>query len=1043
MALKKINENPKISDIILFEITTPGADGCFDANPYKVDSLIVYYVERDFLGSNFGEYTKVTISDQLQTKLNNAEKAVCDNPSLENVIALEQLKAEINSAQQKTTFYYKDRTAIKVVGTRDFPAWLSSDVENAFLKLEPEDPEGNLQYGRFTYEWNPNAKIREGDYFVCWTWTPLPDGEKLSAHLHFTIEGDGHAVSTIPTHVTAENKYETLLERYLPELYKYTLANQDITPQTTEQFNLAVAKGFTFIEDMANQLIDLFDANALHESMLAYLSNLFSIKLRSSDSTLWRRQIKEAVPLFKKKGTLGGLEQAFAQSGMTLNSFTQYWQLVSPYTWVQVFKVAESLIFDLDKDTLILPLNLDNFSLELKRAGTTEYVSVSSDNVTFQTGDDGIIRMSWIGDQLSMNSIDLYQGDMLKVMYQFKEINSPSQQAIENYVRLLPLMDQRNEEDQEYPLKNWNVRLIDEQDPLFDILIPVKHPFHDPLQFGWYRTEFAYSENIYNAEEYNGSTRPSFDACRIDKNFIDPCGSCLSSSYSVDIGVEELSNDRMFEAQEILKEFTPFHAEIHTINFTGEVNEFIQSPVEQIDTLITIDYSQFVLSGNSNPFFNRNMDGALSNWIVTREDLAEQITVLSGHTGLAYNDRVIFIAPDFNLQSLGIIWDNHLLQILSPSANTGEYTIDNIEGSIAHVASPVIEPLDKSAFTFRLVNVTFKSVNSSISQDNLIKLSDEELNLSELSIRTNWDVENTPNYNGGSWKVLIPAYSATAYEIKEIVDGFVVLIGDSNLPNIDTTNVSYSLLNELDEIIETSTKGILDITQRGYVNLNENAILNIEDFIKLGDFLYYNGNEYLISGFDGLNFWIEDYVDGDAVGVTLQTRRVVVEKGTGYFGYRGLKLITSADHEAEFEMIDVSNTSVEEDIESNSHFKENYLFKIGDEFYKIASIDADNVILDGREQDWMTLDAGGTSVEYSIIHFPKKQVNVGFVVFDYLGRDGYDPVIREIFSEIDQNTAMVALSTPKSSGVQENVSQQEGISIEIETKDGETLKGDL
>jgi len=52
---------------------------------------------------------------------------------------------------------------------------------------------------------------------------------------------------------------------------------------------------------MANQLIDLFDANALHESLLNYLSNLFAIKLRSSDPTLWRRQIKEAIPLFKKR----------------------------------------------------------------------------------------------------------------------------------------------------------------------------------------------------------------------------------------------------------------------------------------------------------------------------------------------------------------------------------------------------------------------------------------------------------------------------------------------------------------------------------------------------------------------------------------------------------------------------------------------------------------------------------------------------------------------------------------------------------------------
>lgn len=1044
MTIKRINENPKITDTILLEIECPNANGCFDSDPYKVDSVVIYYVERDFLGVNYGEYTDSNIPDYLQKKLNDAKKALCDNPNESNSQRLLEVEIEIESASQKNTMYYKDRVAIKVIGSEGYPAWIGTDIENSQLTLQQTDPEGNSQFGHFTYEWNPQGSIREGDYFVCWTWTPLAAGEKLSAHIHFNVDGDGRAVLILPSHNTAENKYETLLERYLPEMYKFTLADTDITPQVTEKLNLAVAKGFTFLEDMANQIIDLFDANALHESMLTYLSNTFAVKLKSNDPTLWRRQIKEAIPLFKKKGTLSGLQEAFAQSGMLLNSFTQYWQLTSPYTFVQTFKVIDTPIFKLEKQSLILPLDPNNFELSVKRVDETNYTVVGSENVSFDdSNEDGIIRMTWIGDQLSAGGVSIYEGDRIKIMYQYRSIDSPSEQTLENYIRLLPLKDLRDEDDQEYPPKNWNVRLIAEDDPLFDTLIPVRHPFADPIQFGWVRTEFAYSENIYNAEEYNGSTRPTFDPCKIDKAFIDPCGACLSSSYSVDIGVEELSNDRMLEAQDILREYTPFHAQIHSINFTGEVNEFVQSPVEQVDTLVTFDYVQTVLSGNSNPFFYRNMEGAQSNWVITREDLTDQITVSTGNIGLAYNDNVMFISPDHNLRSLGVDVYSHLLEILGPSANAGTYNISDVQNNVANVSSAVVEPLDKTAFTFKLSNIIYGNSNSTILQKDLAQLTDSTLDFASLGVKTQWDIDNTPNYTGGSWKILIPAYSAIPYEIKEVIENTLILDGDNNLPIITTSNVSYTLLDDADEIVETSTTGNLDITRRALVNLNDALILNIHDFIKTGDYLYYNGVEYEVSEIEESNFYILGYDDGDAVGVAIHTRRRLVENGVGYFGYKGLHLVTAIDHESDLGILNGENSPSEDFVTDDSNFYQNYMFQIGDEFYKIVSINADNVILAGREQDWMTLSAGGSSVEYSIIHFPKNEVNVGFTVFDQLDHSGRAPVIREIYSTIDNNTAIVALSAPKSSGVQENVNQEEGISFMIETRNGETIEGDL
>lgn len=1039
MALKKINEQPKITDTILLEITTPDADGCFSANPYKVDKVTIYYIERDFLGTNHGEYTKIVIPDQIEADLVAAEKEACSSPTAENLAKVAKLEAELESASHQQTFYYKERTAIKTVGTEGFPAWLSSDTDNAMLTLVEEDENGDSQFGHFTYEWHPNGSIREGDYFVCWTWTPLADGESLSAHIHFKIEGDQQAVITIPSHATETDKYEILLERYLPEMYKATISDNDLTPQITDNLNQSIAKGFTFIEDMANQVIDLFDANALHESMLNYLSNLFALKLKSNDPTLWRRQIKEAIPLFKKKGTYSGLQDAFAQAGMTLNGFTQYWQIVSPYTWTETFKVTDSPTFALQKQQIIEPIVDDNFGLWVKREDSDSFTEVSKDYVSFEVLDDGTLTMTWIGDTLSSSPVEIFSGDTIKVMYQYSEIPDGTAQAHENYIRALPLMDQRDESDQDYPPKNWNVRLIAEDDVLFDVLIPLRHPFVDPLIFGYVRTEFAYSENIYNMEEYNGSTRPSFDVCQIDKSFVDPCGACLSSSYSVDVSVEELSNDRMLEAQDILREFTPFHAQLHSMAFNGEVNEFVAPPEEHIDTLVTMDFLQNVLSGNSNPFFNRIMEGGLTDWIITRDDLTDQLTVLSGKFGTAYNDHIAFISPDHPLQSLGIMPFNHLLEVMSPSANAGSYTLSDIEGSIAKVASAVNEPVDESAFTFRISNITFQTANADLTQNDEILFADDEVNFDIIGVKTEWDVDNTPDYTGGPWKILFSAYSATPYTIKDIIGGSLVIDGDSNLPIVDTASVSYSLLDDDDNVIETST-GDMSVTRRALVDVND-PFLDVHEVVKAGDYLEYDGQQYVVTAFNGQTFWIEGYEDGDAAGVDIQIARRLVDGGTGYFGYRGLRLTTLFDHESEFEIVNGSNPPDEEDITDDNHFKENYLFKIDNEFYKIVSIDRTELVLAGREQSWGTQDSGGTSVAYSIVHFPKKQVNVGFTVFDHLDRDGQDPVIREIYSTVDDTTAITALSLPKSSGVQENVSQEEGITFTIETRDGETIEG--
>ncbi len=1041
MAEKTISDNPKITDTVRFYMPTPDADGCFTDNPYKVNKVTIYYVERNFLASKYGEVDEVVQDEETLAELAEAQAEACVNPTAENIQNAQRLSDELDSKSQSTSIFFKEAMPVYTLGTEAYPAWLSTVPEESILTFS-QDEDGNDEIGQFELLWSPqDSAAREGNYFICWTWQPLTVGETLSAHLPFSLNGDTRAVTAIPTHHTPEKKYETLLERYLPEMYKTLIATEDKTPQTLNKFNKAVADGFTFVEDYANQIIDLLDANVLHESLLVFLGNMFNLKLRSTDPTLWRRQIKKAIPTFKKKGTEAGLREAFAQAGMTLNKVTRFWQVISKYTHEESFKVKTSPTFQL-KECGVLPVNPLNFTLWLRRANTEEYIEIPIDNVEFSTNEDTCETfITWVGDEKSAGALNIYEGDFIRILYQFQEITDDVEQQLEYYLRSLPLMDQRDEADQDYPPKNWNVHLLEEDDALFDMLIAVKHPYHDPIVFGQVRTEFPWSENIYNMEEYNGSIRDSNNPCDIDKNFVDPCGACASSNFSVDIGIEELSNNRILEAQDILSEYKPFHAVIHSLNVSGEIEDIILPPVETIEMLMTFVKVDNILPGNANPFFNRAMKNGLTIARIERDDLAEENTVLTGETGTAYHNEVCFVAVNQDLQSLGVITGSNILEVLAPSANAGTYMISQTDGQTARVASEVNEPVNTSMFTFNLKNVIFGST-STITQQNVYKLSDETLDFSELGVKSQWDVDHTPDYDGGPWKVDFADYGI--YEIENVLsDGTLILVDDGSLPTSDTSDLVFELLDDTDSPIGESETGELTVLKQASVDLNASGLTedNLSQFMRLGDFVHYDGDEYEIVGFDGVDLLIGDYDSGDATGVDIEVRRLLASERYGYFGYRGLRLETNTDLESSLDIVNGSNPP-SGDFQDNSNFKQNYLISIDDEFFRIEEIDGTHLVLGGPEQSWTTLAAGGEAVSFDVIHLEKTGVEVGFWAFDHIDRDGQDAVERRIESTVDDNVAVTILSSPGSS-VLENVNQEESVSFEIEYIDGSFEEGTL
>ena len=1053
MALKKIDENPKITDTILFEIPTPGADGCFTDDPYKVDKLTIYYLQRDFIASNLGEYERRVEDATILASLEAAKKAACDDPSEENLQVVATLQKKLDETTKKYISYYKEANPVKTVGTNDFPAWLSTDTDNALIIHVTTDENGNPQYGRFEFEWSPEGSCREGDYVICWTWTPLAAGESISSHMPFSIFGDAKSVTINPTHRTSPKKYEDLLERYLPEMYKLRLSDGDLTPETLFMLNQAIGDGFTMIEDLSNQIIDLLDANVLHESLLVYLANLFNLKLRSEDPTLWRRQIKQAIPVFKKKGTLAGLTEALSQAGIYLNKINKLWQISPKYIYMTSFLANSStprnddsnLYFELPTSIIWPPNNPDNFQLWIRYVNTEDYVPLSSSYVNFYVI-DSVTYMEWLGETLSSGALNLTEGDILLIKYE-QEVVPGGDQTLEDYILSLPLMDKRDETEQQYPLKNWNIRLLSEDDALFNALIPVGHPFHAPIIFGRIRTEFPYSENVYNMEEYNGSTRESINPCHIDKDFLDTCGHCLSSQIDVYLEVENISDQRIKETKEILREYLPFHTQINSINYSGQMVDYVYPPEEQIVCLIRKHLIDYVIPGEVNDLFHRVMGDELHGHWFTRSELANVETVVDDELGVGYNIKVSFYAPDVLLSSIGIDQNNNILEVFAPSPNAGLYSLENMNLNYADLSSAAIEPINEEMFTYRLMNVLYETSVANIYQDDIFRLKLSS-NLEDYfyKFKTQWDVDNDTEYTGAAWKVSIPAYSITPYDILSYNPESEELILDNSsntLPTVLTTGITAELLTDLDESVVEDNNATLNIERRGRIDLNDGYITNVQEdgFIKFNDIVYYSGDEYIINGFSTSNldqFYISGYDAGDVGSATISIRRILVPRNYGNFAYRGMKLNTLIDYEADLGIVNGINGTNFNTWLNNNKFKENFLVQIDSNYYKINEIDGYEITLGGLDQSWRTFAAGGTNVSFSILQISKTAVNIGDQGFQDLNRRDNEIIEQQI----EYMTSFMAMGLNPDS-MQDGLKANESISFKIEYIDGDEIEGNL
>lgn len=991
------------------------------------------------------------------------------SPEDDSVKRLKDLKLQIENQKTTSSFYYKDAKAIKVIGGDTdpdtgelFPAWLNPDLVPWELKekvsqdnlVYPFEENDKIIEGKFIFEWDP-VGCREGDYFICWSWRPNLGEEILSAHHYFSLYSDTSLTTSIPTHRTLPQKYETLLDRYLPDMFKTRISNGDLSPEVLKGLNDAVAKGFTVIEDMANQIIDLLDSNATHETLLPLLSNLFNLKLKSSDPTLWRRQIKKSISNFKKKGSIEGLKEALGDIGMKFNKITRLWQVTSNYTFQEHFEFKESNIFKLSKNIIFDDQNFELYFREKDK----EWISLRPSNSTEGWQNDYVEfdeenTMTWVGE-------DLKEGDSIRVLYKHREI-PVLEQSKENYIRSLPLLDQRDERSQKYPLKNWNIRGIEEDDINFYWIVPVRHPFADPIIWGKIRTEFPYSENAYNMDEYNGSKRDSFNPCDIDKSFIDYCGQCQSSKFNLYLEVEKLSNESFTEVRDIIDEYMPFHSSIHTFDLSGAINEFINPSMEKIEALMTFSAEDVLLAGEAQDLFNRDVDfsdlpsvqrnllasyspesdGTSTTWTGI---IKNQKTVLLSSTNNSESDLNNFALKEktqgfekINISTNDISSDpfesSNLLEVLG--SQTKFYSISKFDKETAEINGDVDSSIIGSVFEYRVSNKILDA-NINISRTDHVIFKDDDTDFQILGIVTQYDVDK----NGETRNVWRFRHSSKEYSITNILpDGSLSLKEEETIGAI----TGWELLNQ-NNVVKSAQTGSLEYFNYGLVEINSPSI-DVRKEIKIGDFLYLNWNDnisrYLIKSFKNNEnkFYISEYSDSNVGGQNAKIYRRILENKVGQIGYRGIELNTNVNFE---DILEISN-GINGDLNNvNSYnIKENYLIFSDSKYYSILEVDGSRLILNGPHDDF-TID--GVQISFMVLKFIKQNIEVSEKVkppfeqkaskyeFNSLGRSG-----GSIITNTTGETRPVFMSTILNSNDTnpiDFINQSESINFDIEYKE--------
>ena len=1096
MTIVNYNQNPKSSETVRFVLRCPDANMCFNSNPFAVVSVTIYQVQRNFASTKENSVSLDNLDKALYDKYLLVNQQLCDLRSsltstttispVEKMLEeeLKVIKLQLAQEQNFDTVVYDGTIVYENFGSVDNPVWTPYSTDSILTPVV--DPALGINYGLFQFLWDSTGAFA-GDYFVCWRW--IPDGNLpnniYADSIYFTLFAEPISLHVRPDTITptgvriinskdgiAYTDFVELPNYYMPETYKTKVNSADQTPEVLGLFNRSVGQSFEFLRSFIQQIYSLQNPNACPDEFLPFMAGLGNLTLRTTDPTYWRKQIGEMVPNYKMKGTLKGMREALANANIGLLDYQQYWQVVSQYTYTESLYYIGSNEFILTIPSLPLTDN-GNFAVWLRKAGTLEFVSYPLSDIEITTV-NAVSTLTWIGQPLSGSQDPNIPGstDTIKILYQIRPIPNAQQQLIENIIRSLPLMDTRNDELVEYPPKNWNTKLILQSDPDFNTVIPITNPYADPVIFGSVRSIFPYSENVYNSDEYNGSLRKSTYPGDIDKNFIDVCSGSISSCFSVDLSIGNLSSARFEEAKSIINDYKPLHAQLHTLNYESGINDYQLPPEENIDLIVAYSLDEYLIAGNAQEFFNRFMVAPGSG--VTHFNIANTVysydqfqrnqlsnLVMQGTTSVivkGFAEKTILYSGRFNFNNIGLSGTSSKthLEVLSPYAT---YTVENPSSNQVDIIGYTANQPFELQVPFRLSNKFLQISNTDIEQVNNFYLSDPSITIDTFYITT------IKNIDAGQalspWKIRLNS-TGQIYNIYDVLPDWTIQLENNGTLTVPITSVDFSLYNNSNELILSSVSGKIDMRQQGVVTVND-AGFSVNNKNIVGFYFGENSssNQYLITKLDLVNtnkFTIAKYSDGNKAGINSVIYQRLIDNNVASIKNAGSMIQRPPMPYLPVTFTDPNSPTALQD----NTFMNNYIIKLNGQFRKILGEKTigltEYLILSGEpESNWYPYPINPVGVSsaiesYQFQYIPQfvqdtgNQIQMG----NRAGMDSVswsftttpDPLTPFMQSFINVDDVVVAEKPKNSDGIVDVVNQVEGLSITIETN-GVTISDEL
>jgi hypothetical protein len=488
-------------------------------------------------------------------------------------------------------------------------------------------------------------------------------------------------------------------------------------------------------------------------------------------------------------------------------------------------------------------------------------------------------------------------------------------------------------------------------------------------------------------DEYNGSLRDSTNPCDIDKNFVEPCRGTISSYFDLDIEIKNISNFRILECIDIVNEFTSFHSIMSHMNFQSNLEDFFMPPEETIEISLRFAGTEYMISGSAQTDFFRAMNDS-----VLRNKLANELAYTSGTTTF-YNKYIYLFSAETNFTSLGISENKSktFLEILAPSAvPAGVYQVSDPQNSLLRIESTSFpEPINTSNFGYRLSNISLADTGWTVSQSNQYVIEDPTQNFSLFDIKSNWDVSN--GYVSSPWKIKFNL-TGNIFNIDNIENGKIYIQYAANIPTSQSINVSYSILDSLNNIVFNSLKGVYTIDLIGLVTVNPAlGITDISQYLGNNSYFWNDANSTQYKFLDlyptiKTSFYIKGWNGGTSI-ISGKLLNRILDNKTGNLTYYGMKV----KKQGSFPTFDNPSTAIID----NQNFKENYLLFANGTTYFFSSdtVDSDGCYeIGGSLSDFKTFAASGTNLTYEIKRYTKNNYNFSGTELYDISRSGQEIV---------------------------------------------------